>query len=106
MGIAFTAVEPSPGQKFTIVDSQVSGDCLKAQIHFVLSQIQEGNQFPGTSGLPCDISTLGNPVGNLGTQGDWDMIMRTLIRILFLDGANVSDSGSNSILSNLAAPSG
>lgn len=94
---------------FATVKSRVSRDCLAAQINFVLSQVKRrdsnGNTlFPGTSGLPCDLSTLGNPpFSGLGTNGDWDMRMRTLIRILFLDQMYLR-TGHPSILGEFRPP--
>jgi hypothetical protein len=64
----------------------VSANCLKQQINFVLIKIEVGNTYPGTDGLPCDLllKTVVPPTF-IASNGDWDMRMKTLIRILYLD---------------------
>ena len=92
---------------FATVDSHVSGRCLASEIAVILSGIQRGDSFPGTSGLPCDLSTLGAlPLKGVLTKGDWDMQMTALIRILYLDRMNLRDTGNSSILGEFRPPLG
>lgn len=83
------------GSPFIKVKSVISAACLKAQINFVLNQVQELDTYPGTDPLPCNI------VGK--QKGDWDARMKALIRILFLDSASQGDTGTGSILTVGAA---
>jgi hypothetical protein len=79
------------GPFFNQVKSVISAECLKAQINYVLNQVQEGDTYPGSDPLPCDI---------VGThKGDWDVRMKSLIRILFLDSVTHGDPGVGSVLS-------
>jgi hypothetical protein len=75
---------------FTTVRSQISAACLKAQINFALNQVQEGDTFPGTDPLPCDVAG--------SHKGDWDVRMKALMRILFLDSFPRGDPGVGSVL--------
>jgi hypothetical protein len=74
-----------PGALYASLHSVVSGDCLKAEVNFVLSRMQQGNSYPGTDGLPCNITGK--------YAGDWDVRMKTLIRMIFLD-ARQAPSGA------------
>ena len=78
---------------FATVTSQITAACLKAEIEFVLSQVSQGDFQPGSSDIPCHL----NPFDT--TKGDWDMRMRTLVRILLLDKAQSGDTGAEPILS-------
>jgi hypothetical protein len=94
------AVFPPSPTPFTTVTSRMSADCLRAQIAFVLSQMLQGNFQPGSSDVPCGL----NPDSNSFTNGDWDMRMKTLIRILYIDAATFGDNVSPSILAGLPPP--
>jgi hypothetical protein len=59
----------------------------------VLSHVSQGDFQPGSSDIPCHL----NPFDT--TKGDWDMRMRTLVRILLLDKAQSGDTGAEPILS-------
>jgi hypothetical protein len=92
---------------YITVSSQVSAACLKAEINFALSRVQEGDRFPGTDKLPCFSATPATDFEHFKIKfqpGDWDAKMKSLIRILFLD--KPIRIGGNSILSSLPAPSG
>ena len=73
---------------FATVTTHLTAGCLKAQIEFVLSQVSQGDFQPGSSDIPCHL----NPFDK--TKGDWDMRMRTLVRILLLDKAQSGDTGA------------
>jgi hypothetical protein len=73
------------------VTSVLSAACLKVQVNFVLNHVQELDTYPGTDPLPCNL---------VGSQkGDWDVRMKDLIRIIFLDSRQQGDSGIASVLS-------
>ena len=78
---------------FATVTSQITAACLKAEIEFVLSQVSQGDFQPGSRDIPCHL----NPFDT--TKGDWDMRMRTLVRILLLDKAQSGETGAEPILS-------
>jgi hypothetical protein len=64
--------------------------CLAAQVNYVLAGIQEGDTYPGTDGIPCYL---------VGTQkGDWDVRMKMLIRILYLDQGGPKGAGGANVL--------
>ena len=92
---------PKPPNPFVTVTISVTPDCLKEQISFVLTKVQEGDAYPGTDKLPCNIETDPTRV----VRGDWDLRMKQLIRILYLD-SNGSAASGPSILASMPAPSG
>jgi len=91
--IEVDAPAPNSANPFATVTSQITAACLKAELEFVLSQVSQGDFQPGSSDIPCHL----NPFDK--TKGDWDMRMRTLVRILLLDKAQSGDTGAEPILS-------
>ena len=86
---SFAGIPSSTTQPFFRIQATVPARCLNTQINWVLSRIQKGNAQPGSNGLPCNISYLvslsGGPKVFPTTNGDWDMRMKALVRILYLD---------------------
>jgi hypothetical protein len=75
-----TRVDNDDPHKATVtLHFAVVGKCLRTQLNFALSHMQEGNKQLGSSGLPCN----GNPLDP--TNGEWDVTVRDLIRITFLN---------------------
>jgi hypothetical protein len=104
--VTVTASAGTAPSSFAAVKSHLSRRCLGAQINYVLSQLKRNGQFPGSAGLPCDLSTLGDPpIAGITTQGDWDMRMTALIRMLFLDRQSVGNQ-SPSVLGSYGTPTG
>ena len=95
-GNSFDVQAPTSASPFATVKAQVSAACLRVQIEFVLSQVQQGSLQPGTDGLPCSLLT-----GKV--KGDWDQRMKTLVRILFLDKLKSGDNGGGPVLSATVA---
>jgi hypothetical protein len=84
------SIAPGPDTPFLQVQSHVSVACLEAQANALLRSIQVGNAQPGTDALPCDV---------VGTEhGDWDMRMKQLIRVLYLDRPRQTDRFPGSVL--------
>jgi hypothetical protein len=82
----------------TTVQSIIDGSCLKAEINYVLNHVQQLDAFPGTDGAACDV---------FGKQkGDWDVRMKSLIRIVFLDSLSRGDTGPSSSLLDVVRPDG
>jgi hypothetical protein len=78
-GVLTDAVQEGAGDSaFFHVTYAIGSACLAAQINFVLKGMGEGLKQLGTSGLPC-LNTFST------TKGEWDVTVRDLIRILFLD---------------------
>jgi hypothetical protein len=91
--VSFKVVTPVKSQSYVVVQSHVSSQCLQREINVALQHIQQGNAQPGTNGLPCDLASL--------VVGDWDMRMKGLIRIIFLDQRRQTPQGTMSALSEL-----
>ena len=78
---------------FLRVHGVISGSRLRAEINYVLNYVHELDAFPGTDGAAC---------GMIGTQkGDWDVRMKSLMRMLFLDSRQTPNP---SVLPNYLRP--
>jgi hypothetical protein len=90
---SFQIVTPVTPQNYVIVQSHISSRCLQREINVALQHIKQGNAQPGTDGFPCDLAST--------VVGDWDMRMKGLMRVLFLDRTRQTPQGTQSVLSEL-----
>jgi hypothetical protein len=76
----------SPGEPLDIVVTyQISRSCLQTQINFALKQIAVKGLI-GSSSLPCIGFPLNSAaIGLHSTEGEWDVSVRDLTRVLYLD---------------------
>jgi hypothetical protein len=92
-GVTEDAHISTPMPPFLRVHSVISGSRLRAEINYVLNYVHELDAFPGTDGAAC---------GMIGTQkGDWDVRMKSLMRMLFLDSRQTPNP---SVLPNYLRP--
>jgi hypothetical protein len=107
-GVVQRVTDPCPGCRpptfLTTVQSTIAGSCLKAQINFVLNNVEQADTYPGTDGegsIPCVSGASIIPPSIPNVKGDWDMRMKALIRILFLDNLRHGAKAVPSVLSSV-----
>ncbi|MGE0237278.1 MAG: hypothetical protein AB7F09_08200 [Parvibaculaceae bacterium] len=99
---AVIAPDRPDGRKAYRLKFNVSANCLRAEINEALLK-REVVGHPGTTGLPCRV------LGSAG-EGDWDMSLIGLVRMLYVDrqtGANAIEPKTRDyVIANLLTVSG
>lgn len=75
VGVIQKAVQPNPTQQILDVDFTLTSDCLKEQINTLVAGMKPGKRM-GTD-TPCHVFWP--------SHGDWDMAVRNVMRIGFMD---------------------